>query len=50
MIDAGTGQVLYQQNANSKYPIASLTKILTISGYHERYPQPKIKLGSKKSK
>ena len=31
MIDAGTGQVLYQQNANSKYPIASLTKILTIA-------------------
>lgn len=31
MIDAGTGQVLYQQNANSKYPIASLTKILTLA-------------------
>ena len=31
MIEAGTGQVLYQQNANSKYPIASLTKILTLA-------------------
>ena len=31
MIDAGTGQVLYQQNADSKYPIASLTKILTLA-------------------
>ena len=31
MIDAGTGQVLYQQNANNKYPIASLTKILTLA-------------------
>ncbi|MFR0771886.1 MAG: serine hydrolase [Limosilactobacillus pontis] len=30
-IDAQTGQVLYQKNANKVYPIASLTKILTLA-------------------
>ena len=30
-IDADTGQVLYQKNANKTYPIASLTKILTLA-------------------
>ena len=30
-IDAQTGQVLYQKNANKTYPIASLTKILTLA-------------------
>ncbi|WP_373841619.1 D-alanyl-D-alanine carboxypeptidase family protein [Limosilactobacillus sp.] len=30
-IDADTGQVLYQKNAQRTYPIASLTKILTLA-------------------
>lgn len=30
-IDAQTGQMLYQKNANKGYPIASLTKILTLA-------------------
>ena len=30
-IDAQTGQVLYQKNADKVYPIASLTKILTLA-------------------
>ena len=29
-IDAETGQVLYQKNANKTYPVASLTKVLTL--------------------
>lgn len=47
MIDAGTGQVLYvNKNANSKYPIASLTKILTLAVIMKIFTT-KIKLGSK---
>lgn len=30
-IDAETGQVLYQKNANKIYPVASLTKVLTLA-------------------
>lgn len=30
-IDAETGQVLYQKNAKKTYPIASLTKVLTLA-------------------
>lgn len=30
VMDAQSGQVLYQQNANRKYPIASLSKLLTV--------------------
>lgn len=30
-IDAQTGQVLYQKNARKKYPVASLTKVLTLA-------------------
>lgn len=30
-IDAETGQVLYQKNANKTYPVASLTKVLTLA-------------------
>ena len=30
VMDAQSGQVLYQQNANKKYPIASLSKLLTV--------------------
>ena len=29
MIDASTGQVLYEQNANQKLPVASISKLLT---------------------
>lgn len=30
-IDADSGQVLYQKNANQRYPVASLTKVLTLA-------------------
>lgn len=30
VMDAQSGQVLYQQNANRRYPIASLSKLLTV--------------------
>ena len=30
-IDAQSGQVLYQKNARKKYPVASLTKVLTLA-------------------
>lgn len=30
-IDVETGQVLYQKNANKTYPVASLTKVLTLA-------------------
>lgn len=30
VMDAQSGQVLYQQNANKRYPIASLSKLLTV--------------------
>ena len=30
MIDQQTGQVLYAQNATKRYPVASVTKILTL--------------------
>lgn len=30
VMDAHSGQVLYQQNANRRYPIASLSKLLTV--------------------
>jgi len=30
VMDATSGQVLYQQNADKKYPIASLSKLLTV--------------------
>lgn len=30
VMDANSGQVLYQQNADKRYPIASLSKLLTV--------------------
>ncbi|MCI1974569.1 MAG: serine hydrolase [Limosilactobacillus sp.] len=49
-IDAETGQVLYQKNANKTYPVASLTKVLTLAvieqdvkNHHLRWQQ-KVKI------
>ncbi|MDD6432410.1 MAG: serine hydrolase [Lactobacillaceae bacterium] len=41
-IDAQTGQVLYQKNANKIYPIASLTKILTLAVIEQDIKEHKL--------
>lgn len=41
-IDAQTGQVLYQKNANKTYPIASLTKILTLAVIEQDIQEHKL--------
>jgi D-alanyl-D-alanine carboxypeptidase (penicillin-binding protein 5/6) len=41
-IDAQTGQVLYQKNANKTYPIASLTKILTLAVIEQDIKEHKL--------
>ena len=35
MVDASTGQIIYEQNANQQLPIASITKLLTIAVVHD---------------
>lgn len=42
MIDATTGQVLYEQNANKKLPIASISKLLTVAVIHDELQQKDI--------
>lgn len=39
MIDASTGQVLYEQNANQKLPVASISKLLTVAVVHDELNQ-----------
>lgn len=39
MIDAGTGQVIYEQNADKQLPIASVSKLLTIAVIHDELRQ-----------
>jgi D-alanyl-D-alanine carboxypeptidase (penicillin-binding protein 5/6) len=41
-IDAQTGQVLYQKNAKKTYPIASLTKILTLAVIEQDIKEHKL--------
>ncbi|GEO69516.1 D-alanyl-D-alanine carboxypeptidase family protein [Levilactobacillus acidifarinae] len=43
VMDAQSGQVLYQQNANKRYPIASLSKLLTVYLTVKAIDQGKIK-------
>lgn len=47
MIDASTGQVLYQQNANKKLPIASISKLLTVAVIHDELKQRAITANTK---
>lgn len=42
MIDASTGQIIYEQNANQQLPIASITKLLTIAVVHDELQQHAI--------
>lgn len=35
MIDASTGQVIYEQNADKQLPVASISKLLTIAVVHD---------------
>lgn len=39
MVDASTGQVLYEQNANQKLPVASISKLLTVAVIHDELRQ-----------
>lgn len=47
MIDASTGQVLYQQNANKKLPVASISKLLTVAVIHDELQQKAITANTK---
>ncbi|WP_408065691.1 D-alanyl-D-alanine carboxypeptidase family protein [[Lactobacillus] timonensis] len=35
MVDASTGQIIYEQDANQKLPIASISKLLTVAVIHD---------------
>lgn len=39
MVDASTGQIIYEQNANQALPIASITKLLTVAVIHDELQQ-----------
>lgn len=47
MIDASTGQVLYEQNANQKLPVASISKLLTVAVIHDELRQKVITADTK---
>lgn len=47
MIDASTGQVLYEQNANQKLPVASISKLLTVAVIHDELKQRVITANTK---
>lgn len=46
-IDASTGQVLYQQNANKRLPIASMSKLLTMIVIEQEIKSGKLSWDSK---
>lgn len=52
MVDASTGQVIYQQNANQQLPVASISKLLTVAVIHDSLrqniiqPYTKVKIDS----
>lgn len=35
MVDASTGQIIYEQNANQQLPVASISKLLTVAVIHD---------------
>ena len=53
MIDADTGQIIYQQNSEEKLPIASISKLLTVSviedeiNHHQLSWNTKVKISKK---
>lgn len=42
MVDASTGQIIYEQNADQQLPIASITKLLTLAVVHDELQQHAI--------
>lgn len=42
MVDASTGQVIYQQNANKKLPVASISKLLTVLVIEDEIQQKQL--------
>ena len=47
MVDASTGQVIYEQKPNKKLPVASVSKLLTIAVIHDELKQNVITANSK---
>lgn len=47
MVDATSGQVIYQQNANQQLPVASISKLLTVAVFHDELAHHKINLNTK---
>lgn len=47
IVDASTGQVIYEQNPNKKLPVASISKLLTIAVIHDELKQNVITANSK---
>lgn len=47
MVDATSGQVIYQQNANKQLPVASISKLLTVAVLHDELVHHKINLNTK---
>lgn len=39
MVDASTGQIIYEQNANQQLPVASISKLLTVAVVHDELQQ-----------
>lgn len=46
MVDAETGQVIYEQNANKKLPVASITKLLTMLVIEDEIQQKQLSWNS----
>lgn len=42
MVDAATGQVIYEQNPNKKLPVASITKLLTVLVIEDEIQQKQL--------
>ncbi|WP_295746967.1 serine hydrolase [uncultured Limosilactobacillus sp.] len=47
MVDASTGQIIYEQNANKKLPIASITKLLTMAVIYDQLDHHSINYNTK---
>lgn len=39
MVDASTGQIIYEQNADQQLPVASISKLLTVAVIHDELQQ-----------
>lgn len=47
MVDANSGQIIYEQNADKKLPIASVSKLLTMAVIHDELQDGQIKGNTK---